>query len=669
MFRNWLFIISLFCYTSLLSPVFGADEVKIKWGKVPLEDLQMTEFPADSNAAAVVLADVGEVSFINDFNISFKRHRRIKILSEAGFHWADVEIPYYAKDNLENVSNVRGHTFKLLPNGKVKKVKMNKKSKFDEKMDDKYRMMKFTLPDISPGCIIEYSYHKYSKYPTFLEDWSFQTTEPVRWSEFIANIPSILEYVIVKRGIEPYNLESRKVLPWTPSLAYYQSARLYSLKIMNHRWATKDVPAIRNEPYMTTPKDYMTRIKFQLSQISWPGTTPQNFMKTWDELTEDLLNSANFGQQLDQHNILREKAASIVSGQNTPLQKIGALYDFVRTTMHWNGDYRIFTDKNLDRALQDQEGSKAEISLMLTSMLRSVGIDAFPFLSSTRTNGKILKNYPLLTQFDLVSSYVRTGSQSFILDATDPYRPYDLPPINALNGSGWIVDKEKKAWKKIPEPDISENLCTLKAVLSEDGGVEGEVEMGKTGYQGLSARRSIHEEGVEDYIQEELINDLSESDVDSFLLCNKDSLDAMLKIKVFFKSGDYAQIAGDYFYFNPVLFNRVKENPFKLSARTFPVDFAYKFKEMYTASIQVPRGYSIQEVPEKVRIYLPGNGGRFSRTVSVDGNQLVARYLLKIDKVIFEPEDYKSLREFFDRIVEAEADQVVLIKTDPEEDF
>ena len=57
----------------------------IKWGDIPQEHLEMDHYAPDTNAAVVILADYGDVYFEGDGEMVFERHRRIKILTEAGY--------------------------------------------------------------------------------------------------------------------------------------------------------------------------------------------------------------------------------------------------------------------------------------------------------------------------------------------------------------------------------------------------------------------------------------------------------------------------------------------------------------------------------------------------------------------------------------------------------
>ena len=79
----------LYCsiITFLITTNNYSQDVPIKWGKIPLSDLQMTSFPKDSNASAVVLCDFGESKLDDELDIVYTRYLRVKILNENGYDW------------------------------------------------------------------------------------------------------------------------------------------------------------------------------------------------------------------------------------------------------------------------------------------------------------------------------------------------------------------------------------------------------------------------------------------------------------------------------------------------------------------------------------------------------------------------------------------------------
>jgi len=651
------FVLGIFALILWLPVLLRAQEKPMKWGEVPAADLEMTSFPADSNATAVILGDYGHVTFEgSDFEMVFHRHRRIKILSEAGYKWGSLAVQYYAKNKFQRLSDVEAQTLKRDAKGAVQKQKLDKAAIFDENVDGTWRRLRFTLPGLSPGVVVEYRYTVRSRDGTFLSDWEFQTSEPTRWSEFRAEIPQIFQYVMLR----PLNMSFAVEEGTTYPIPGAQLNTSFNLKVVSSRWAMRDIPALREEPFMTTPDDYRARLRFQLAVVNWPGAMPVKVMQTWEKLAEDLMSSESFGGQLERHGVLRKQAEALAPGVSDPEQKMRAIYDYVRATMNWNGERGIYTDIDLDKALQARKAGGPEIALMLTSMLRSAGLEAHPVLISTRANGKLTDVYSILTQFNHVLSYVKIGAKEYLLDATDPLCPHTLLPEPALNQNGWLVAKKTPRWVTISNPGLFSNQTAVVATLEADGSLTGSFESSDAGYSGLRDRHTLRDKKEEEYIRDGWLSDLAGAQLDSFKISDKDSTHKPLLTRAYFRSKDHVQVAGDNMYLNPVFFGRRDKNPFTLPVRNFPVDFAYGRKLNYVLTLTLPDGFVVQETPKNVTLNLLKDAGQYRRLMLVDGNRLQLTSQFFIRKPRFDPLEYQALREFYDRVVAAHAEQVVL---------
>ena len=620
----------------------------IKWGKIPQEHLEMTSFPADTNAAAVILADVGRVYFRRNFEMVFERHRRIKILSEAGYDWGTHDVVYFSEDRMQRVRGVKGQTFTVGPDGKTKRHKLDKKAIFDEDLDGEHKRVKFTLPALEPGAVIEYRYRIETKTPLFLESWAFQTSEPVLWSEYRAEIPDNLHYVMVTTG--------------TRALDVSESERMTGPfgSGMSHRWAMEDVEALREEPFMTTPEDYRARIKFQLSSYNIRGYTTK-VMQTWEEVAKDLMDRNDFGRRLDKGRLVRRQVEAATAGLTNPVEKMRAIYDYLRTNVEWDGRAGLFADQDFDDVLKKKQGSSPEIALTQVAMLREAGLEAHPVLISTRDHGAILEAYPLVSQFNDVLTYVEAGGKTYLLDACDPLRPYSLLPVSALNGKGWLVREGSPRWIPIEAAGKYKHLSAVTASLDADGTLTGTLSTSDTQYGALEKREALKEARDEEaFVREALLDGLEGVEIRRHQLLGEGDVDELFDAEVEFAAPAYAQAAGDFLYLNPTLVGRQGENPLRLPERTFPVDFAYPRDVSYTLSLKLPEGYEVQEAPPNKIVRLSAGGGRYSRFIKVGEGQLQMRVRMVLTRSRFGPRQYPELKAFFDEAIATEQEQVVL---------
>jgi transglutaminase-like putative cysteine protease len=633
----------------------------LKWGEVPLEQLKMTSYPPDSNASALILCDYGEVHFDDEYNIVYTRHRRIKIFTKGGFEWGTHSVSYHTKDRTQRVRDLEGMTITLRGDGTISTTELDDESVFEEDVTESWERVRFTLPALTEGCVVEYRYTIESESPHYMPDWEFQTSEPALWSEFRVKIPNVFGYAVLTQGYERFFVNESEVTKQS-----FRSPRgLEMVNVASARWVIKDVPAIREEPFMTTVDDYLAKVTFQLSIVSWPGIPAKKILQSWDEVVEELLDFKRFGGQLSGFSDVRKQTETIVAGMQDSMQKAVAIYDFVRNTIVWNQKNRVYVENDVDEVLESKSGSSAEVNLLLCLMLRHAGLSANPVLLSTRNNGKVYTAYPMINQFNYVITQLRIGQTTLFLDATDRFRPFRHLPVQALNQNGLSIDEDGYSWAAIQPVGKGLSRTMVTATLSVDGAVKGTVQKSFSDYTALSERKSLADMKEDEYVKKELGAEESGMSIDSFTISNKDSSDKPLILEVSFTAASLSQVLDDFIYVNPTMVDRTKENPFKLANRTFPVDYAYPREASYTLLLTLPAGYVLKEIPREISLSLQQGIGRYTRRATVENNVVQLRHQFELSKVLIASPFYKSLREFYDRIVSLEAEQLVLQRSGP----
>ncbi len=636
-----------------------AQEAPMKFGDVTATTLQEPA-PADTNAAAVVLCDYGNVSFSDELKLVYERHLRVQLLKPSAYeHWATVVIGFNPKDG--RVSDIKGATYTLSSAGEVVTHKLDKKSIFEEKVSDTYRRYRFTLPALEPGAVIEYTFRRQSDSPFDMPDWYFQTDEPVKWSEFRAELPPYFGYTIVSNRTA-FADQSSGTVNRSYRIPLGEGQFLSSRGTGNTaRWVMTDQPALRDEPFLTTPRDFRARLRFQLAQYRWPEQNPVDVLRTWPDVAKELLDSDRFGSQLDRHRVLREAAQAAIVGKTTDEDKALAIYDHVRTTMTFNDDMEIFPSRNLDKAYAARSGSNAEIALILTSMLRTAGLHADPVLISTRGHGRVLREYPLVDQFNDVVTSVKLGDKDVLLDATDPLRPMGMLPFSALNEWGWLVAPEPR-WVAISQREVNSHELKLTGKLSADGTVTGRVVDTDVLYNALNARSTLKD--PEDKRREQLtkrtFGDLPGTEIDSISYRNADALSQPLSTVVTFTTPNVAQSAGEFIYLNPMLVDRMESSPLTRPERAFPIDMGHPSLDTYALELALPAGYTVKDLPKPVVLRLPDGSAEYRRTITAEGGMVKVEARTLFRKAIYPPTDYNDLRRFYDGIVKAHGEQLVL---------
>jgi hypothetical protein len=84
--------------------------------KIPVEDLQLTSYSADTAASALILCDYGVTSFDDDLNLVFDRHLRVKIFNENGYYFGDHVIRLF--DEYDKLDDIEAYTYWINEKGK-----------------------------------------------------------------------------------------------------------------------------------------------------------------------------------------------------------------------------------------------------------------------------------------------------------------------------------------------------------------------------------------------------------------------------------------------------------------------------------------------------------------------------------------------------------------------
>ena len=644
--RTNLLALILLCF--LISTY--AQKSPIKFGEIPLEDLKMRVYAKDTSASAVILTDYGE-AYVNvtslQASLQFERHVRIKILTNDGLAWADVGIPlYHSGSSEERVIKLKASTYNL-ENGKIVASEMAKDGIFKEKFNRDFKLQKFSLPNVKVGSVIEYSYTISSEFITNFPNWQFQYDIPVRWSEYWARFP---EFFIFEKYMQGY----------IPTTSYeVKNQHNGDFQVQAHHWISKDVPAFKKEPFMTCEDDYVSKINFALSHISFPGQPVQEIMGTWSKLNTLLLESESFGKAVTGSGFLKKKAEELTVGKTDPQQKVEAIYNYVKETLEWDGTEDKYVD-NLKKVIEDKKGTAADINIILASMLEKVDIPVDMVLLSTRDHGFVRTPYPMAEQFNYVICAARIGDKQLLLDATDKYLPMNILPERCLNGQALVISKTHHGWINIETKTRARTVIDVDLTLSEAGELKGRLSYSCEGYDALKLRKAYYASSEQEYLKEFLANKSWEVEKSEFL--NLKNLNQSVKQSHEVVISEQTIVAGNIIYLNPLLGENVKENLFKHEKREYPVDFGKPVERFIMGKVILPEGYTVDELPKPKIIVLPNAAGKYTYNVTHTGNTLNIVSVMQINKSLFVQDEYPNLREFYNQLVAKQAEQIVIRK-------
>ena len=636
-----------------------AQNTKITFGEVPIEDISSKIYPDDSTAEAVVLYDFGETSFDyrnQKFYITLKYHGRIKILKKSALDRATISIPFYKGSKgaqEEYITQVKGFTHNL-EDGKIVKEKLAKEMIFNEKLSDEYHQLKFSLPKVKEGSVIEYSYEISTPMTinTSPKTWTFQSSLPVKWSEYRITIPNVLFYRMIMSGYLSLDINDFK----NTNTMFAGS----SMNAISYQFVVKNAPAFRNESHITTPSDYLSKIDFELASINWPEVITKNFSLDYNNLTQTLLSDENFGEIYKKTSIVKDIAKQIQAENKDTLEQWKAAKNYLVKNIKWNEENGIYAS-NLKKVLEKKEGSSSEINFLYLCILRELGYDAHPLILSTRAHGRINPTYALLKKFNYVVVHLSHNGKDVLLDATDEYLPPHILPVSCLTDDGWLVHPTQARFISIVPNDTDREFEKADLTISEEGELTGTFSKSYGGYSGASAKNAFKEIGKDKFL-EEIKKGKPAWTITKAEFKNTEAIEQVMEANYELSMTEFANVAGPMIYLKPMLSEGHTQNPFKESERIYPVDFEAPIEETFLANYTLPAGFQAVELPKPAAVALPEGGGRFVYTVSQSGNKITIISRLNIRKKSFMSLEYGTLKAFFDQLIAKHNEQIVLKK-------
>jgi len=600
-----------------------AQKSPIKFGEINIIDLEMRTYAIDTTAPAVILCDFG---YFDSRNFFFRRNIRIKILKKEGYDWGNRVFSTSLK------TNIKASTFNLV-DGKVVETKLQSNSIFVDRISETNYKTRIAMPDIREGSVIDISYGYYG----LPAEWRFQDEIPILWSELY--IDSANEFKL-QRNI----------------YGYYPLA-----KSTDNHYIAVDVPAFRKEPYMNSWTNYISKVEFDLREV-YDGNTYHFLTNTWDDVFKTLMNNNYFGGAIKNNKYISEFAKEISSENLNDREKVEMAFNKIKT-IKWNKEYSIFSsDMTLSTPFKNKSGNSADINLSLFRLLKSLNINSDLVLLSTRENGVILPNVPVINKLNnvIVAAYI--DNDTLLLDATDNLSPFDLLPYQDINWQGRVLKESDSYWiplstEKKFKRDIGYNLS-----LSDNLMLEGSYYSISSDYAAAELRNKVAQFNS----QEEFIFDVQKLregfNISNLKINGLSDLKEKVTEEMSISIENAVEEIGGEIYIYPMLYERMMHNPFKTNDRKYPVDFGYKIQESVTVNIKLPEGYQVVSFPKSIKFQLKEKASSVIFLASGNDISISVKYLFEINKTIFLPNDYSSLQGLFNQIVLKHSEPIILKK-------
>ncbi|MGB8837170.1 MAG: DUF3857 domain-containing protein [Candidatus Acidiferrales bacterium] len=647
--------IALLCAVACIFPP-GKSSAGDDWLPISPEDLALKDNPASHGANAMILYRSSDVSekYVSTDGAYVDNYLRVKIFTQEGTSWGTVEIPFYKES--ADIKDLRARTIKA--DGTI----VNFQGKPFEKTivkrsGEKFLAKTFTLPDVQPGCIIEYKYRIQYK-PRWLHDenWVLSSDLYTREGHF-SIYPYSSSYENFPLYFRQFGLPTKVVPERKPDGTYQLTVH--------------DIQGIEDEAYMPPLRTIQARVDFyHLDENSPSRETQDQFWarteKKWDDDIEHFINKKS---------VLEQEVSRIVSPGDTPEVKLRKIYARVQQIRNLSEETaksekeekqeNLKKNSNVEDVLHHGYAYGREMNYFFIGLTRAAGFDSAEVFVAPRDRNFFYPQLQDTAELGADVVWVRAGTQEYYLDPASTYYPFDILPWNETNTQGLRLSKKPNDIVTVPLPPSADATLVRHAELSldDDGLATGKLTVDFTGQKAALWRDSLHlqdDTGRKKSLEDDIKTWLpSGSSFELAKIDNFDKTDMPLHVEGTVKLPAFGSAVGRRIIIPATIFLAPEDKAFESAIRHNAVYFRYPNEEIDDVKFQGPAGYKVETLPAP-KTLKPGAVVSYEISASQQGSAAEVKRTLVINGLMFPVEYYASLRSFFNTVKSNDEVQIVL---------
>ncbi len=497
------------------------------------------------------------------------------------------------------------------------------------------------MPGIEPGSIIEYRWKEVHDSGANNVKLYFQRDIPVH---------------VVRYYLKPYSYYDYSMSAMTfqgkPAPIVKEKDGYYRVEMTN-------MPAFREEPRMP-PEDQVRTWML----VYYAPSQKKDAMAFWKEhgklLYEAVKGEMKFNDEI------RKAATEAIGDAQAPEQKLERLFNYCRSKIRNVSDdasgltadqlRKMKENKSASDTFKRGYGTGADINFLFAAMAMSAGFDARYAVLSDRSQKFFDPSFANRYFMKAYNVAVKVGDQWRFFDPGSNHIPFGTLRWQEEGIQALITDSKESFFVQTPlsPAEKSKKKRIAKLRLTDDGVLEGEVSIEYTGHFAVEMKEDADEESPtvrEEKLRESVTQKLSTAELSAIKVDN--SADPIKPFVYSYKVRvpGYAERTGKRLFLQPAFFQRNVGQLFPTSARENDIYFHYPWVEEDQVTIDLPRGYSLDnaETPGSINF---GQVGSYVVKLGVTNDQqaLIYQRNLTFEGLLFPKTSYPDLKKVFDRI-------------------
>lgn len=608
---------------------------------------------------AVVLQDESQMTVDADGKVMTVSTYAVRILTHEGRKFAQAHAGY----DTDSGKVREMHAWLIRPGGQVKRYGKDQTADVAASMDDVYDESRIKVIDASDdadaGAVFGYQVTSEERTMFPQTEWSFQERVPVIMSRCTLTLPA----------------------NWSASSITFNHDKIEpKVSGSTYTWELHNLAPI--EPEVASPEVSSLAPRIAISYASPQGSAgtmmgAHNFAN-WTDVSRWYSELSD--PQAVPDDAVAAKARELTINAKTELEKIQAIGAYVQNLQYISVQLGVgrYRPHSAAQVFAKRYGDCKDKANLMRAMLKAVGLQAFPILIWSGDPTYVREEWASPSQFNhcIVAVKVSDETQAatvikhpalgrlLIFDATDDNTPVGDLPIYEQNSFALVAAGDAGALMRMPTtpPEANRMERQAEVSLAADGSITANVHERSIGQAAVVERRGFRHFSRPEY--QKLIEGWITRGATGAKISKVEPTDnhaeGRFALDVDFSADNYGQLMQNHLLvFKPAIVSRRDSVFLTEPTRKHPVIIE---PNAYTETVhfKLPDGFNVDELPDPTK--LETAFGSYVANYEVKDGQLYFTRKLIMRAATISPDQYQSVRNFYEHIRAAEQAPVVLAK-------
>ncbi|QEC52843.1 uncharacterized protein DUF3857 [Anseongella ginsenosidimutans] len=428
-----------------------------------------------------------------------------------------------------------------------------------------------------------------------------------------------------------------------------------------YRWKVNDLPARGEEPFAPPSRNYLPHVMVAPVDFEYEGM--KGSFSNWEQYGQWVYERLLSGRD-EVPEATAAKITQLLSGAKDDREKVARVYQYVQEKNRYVsvqvgiGGLQPMQAEDVDRL---SYGDCKGLVNYTKALLSVAGIPSiYTEVAAGDEQRSYFPEFASFLQGNHIILCVPLQGDTVWLECTSKEAPFNYLGTFTAGRNVLLITPEGGKVTRTPYCENSGSRREATFTMLENGEAAVEVETDFTGalYYDRYELSHANPRQADELLKK--LYPLNNLYVEDWKVSHQKEETPLTKEKLLLRVRDFGSISGGRLFLplNPL--NRLERVPVHLPQRRSAVFIAESYEEKDVFEFKLPETYKAEYLPENREITKPF--GKFSLSAALEGEVLVYKRVLRLNKGTYPPESYQEVIDFFQEVQQADYQKAVLLK-------